>query len=112
MVGKELIKRLDDKLDVDEALRVNMPSVISQNQAMQPGTGDLNDPQQQGGKRSKQRAYSAGDRHRLTLKWTVSSGSDYEFHLQSHTRGGWNDIQPWQKTQETLNGLAAGMTFI
>lgn len=48
-LAKELIKRLDDKLDVDEALRVNMPSVISQNQAMQPGTGGLNDPQQQGG---------------------------------------------------------------
>ena len=48
-LAKELIKRLDDKLDVDEAIRINMPSVISQNQAMQPGTGDLNDPTQQGG---------------------------------------------------------------
>ena len=49
-LAKELIKRLDDKLDVEEAIRVNMPSVISQNSAMQPGTGDpATNPAAQGG---------------------------------------------------------------
>ena len=49
-LAKELIKRLDDKLDVEEAIHVNMPSVISQNSAMQPGTGDpATDPAAQGG---------------------------------------------------------------
>ena len=96
-LAKELIKRLDDKLDVDEALRVNMPSVISQNQAMQPGTGGPLTTRSSREETVKTTRLFSGGWHRLTRKWIVSSGPDYEFHLQSHTRRRWNDIQPWRE---------------
>lgn len=50
-LAKEIFKRMDDKLDLNEAFSSGMPSIISQNSAKQPGTGDAeSDPAQQGGR--------------------------------------------------------------
>lgn len=47
---KQMLRRMDDKLDVTEALAAGMPSVMAQNSMMQPSTGDpASDPNAQGG---------------------------------------------------------------
>jgi hypothetical protein len=49
-LAKETIRRLDDRLDLTEAIAAGMPSIVMQNQAKQPGTGDpASDPAAQGG---------------------------------------------------------------
>ena len=46
---KEGIKRLDDKLDVNRFIMPSAPSIVTQNQQTQPGTGDpASDPNAQG----------------------------------------------------------------
>jgi len=48
-LGRELIRRLDDRLDIDKMLAAGMPSVTAMNGQQQPGTGDpATDPAQQG----------------------------------------------------------------
>jgi hypothetical protein len=49
-LAKQAIKRLDDKIDTDEAVADGLPSVISMNgnKAMQPGATGGNDPTAQG----------------------------------------------------------------
>jgi hypothetical protein len=51
-LAKQAIKRLDDKIDTDEAVADGLPSVISMNgnKAMQPGATGGNDPTAQGPK--------------------------------------------------------------
>jgi len=39
-LAKELLKRLDDKLELDSAFADKIPSIVAMNQAQQPGTGD------------------------------------------------------------------------
>ena len=39
-LAKELLKRLDDKLELDEAFADKIPSIVAMNQAQQSGTGD------------------------------------------------------------------------
>jgi len=39
-LAKELLKRLDDKLDLDSAFADKIPSIVAMNQQQQPGTGD------------------------------------------------------------------------
>ena len=39
-LAKELLKRLDDKLDLDAAFADKIPSIVAMNQQQQPGTGD------------------------------------------------------------------------
>ena len=39
-LAKELLKRLDDKLDLDSAFADQIPSIVAMNQQQQPGTGD------------------------------------------------------------------------
>lgn len=47
---EQLVHRLDDKLDVSDAYLAGAPSIIAQNSAKQPSTGDpASDPAQQGG---------------------------------------------------------------
>lgn len=49
-VAKEVVRRLDDKVDLVEAIAANMPSIVMQNQMTQPGTGDpATSPEAQGG---------------------------------------------------------------
>lgn len=49
-VAKEVVRRLDDKVDMVEAIAANMPSIVMQNQMAQPGTGDpATSPEAQGG---------------------------------------------------------------
>ena len=48
-LAKEVIRRLDDKADMVEAIAANMPSIVMQNQMAQPGTGDpATSPEAQG----------------------------------------------------------------
>lgn len=48
-LAKETVRRLDDKLDVTEAISAGLPSIVMQNRMSQPGTGDAqNDPTAQG----------------------------------------------------------------
>lgn len=39
-LAKELLKRLDDKLEISEAIAEQIPSIVSMNQMQRPGTGD------------------------------------------------------------------------
>ena len=39
-LAKELLKRLDDKLDLSAAIAEGLESVVSMNQMQRPGTGD------------------------------------------------------------------------
>ena len=39
-LAKELLKRLDDKLDVTQAVVESIPSIVSMNQSQGEGTGD------------------------------------------------------------------------
>jgi len=39
-LAKELLKRLDDKLDLDSAFAEQIPSIVAMNMQQQPGTGD------------------------------------------------------------------------
>lgn len=49
-VAKEVVRRLDDKADMVEAIAANIPSIVMQNQMTQPGTGDpATSPEAQGG---------------------------------------------------------------
>jgi hypothetical protein len=49
-LAREAIRRLDDRLDLTDAIAAGMPSIVMQNQAKQPGTGDpTTDPAAQGG---------------------------------------------------------------
>lgn len=49
-LAKEGVRRLDDKLDVNKFIKVGAPSIVTQNQQTQPGTGDPStDPNAQGG---------------------------------------------------------------
>lgn len=49
-LAKETLRRLDDRMDLTEALSEGIPSIIMQNQMSQPGTGDpATEPTQQGG---------------------------------------------------------------
>lgn len=49
-LAREAIRRLDDRLDLTDAIASGMPSIVMQNQAKQPGTGDpATDPTAQGG---------------------------------------------------------------
>lgn len=50
-LGKELLKRLDDKLDLAEAIAEQIPSIVAMNQmqGMQAQAGDSGSPSQQGG---------------------------------------------------------------
>jgi hypothetical protein len=48
--GKEAIRRLGDKLDVNKFIMAGAPSIVAQNQMAQPATGDpTTDPSLQGG---------------------------------------------------------------
>lgn len=48
-LAKETIRRLDDRLDLTEAIAAGMPSIVMQNQAKQPGPADpMADPNAQG----------------------------------------------------------------
>lgn len=47
-LARETVRRLDDKLDLTEAIVEGIPSIIAQNQQAQPAVGP-NDPNQQGG---------------------------------------------------------------
>ena len=48
--GKEAVRRMDDRLDVNKFIKSGIPSIVSMNQAKQPGTGDpATDPSAQGG---------------------------------------------------------------
>ncbi len=48
-LAKETIRRLDDRLDLTEAIAAGMPSIVMQNQAKQPGPADpAADPNAQG----------------------------------------------------------------
>jgi len=48
-LAKEIFKRMDDKLDLNEAFQTGVPSVIAQNGMQQQATGDAEtDPNQQG----------------------------------------------------------------
>ena len=40
MVSKRIVKRLDDKLDLDSAFTDKIPSIVSMNQGQGQGTGD------------------------------------------------------------------------
>ena len=55
-LAKELLKRLDDKLDISAAIAEGLESVVSMNQMQRPGTGDpaLQGPQQGGADNSPQ----------------------------------------------------------
>lgn len=49
-LARETIRRLDDRLDINEALAEGLPSVVMQNAMQQPAPGDPgNTPNQQGG---------------------------------------------------------------
>lgn len=49
-VAREVVRRLDDKADMVEAIAANIPSIVMQNQMSQPGTGDpATSPEAQGG---------------------------------------------------------------
>ncbi|MEC5291583.1 MULTISPECIES: hypothetical protein [unclassified Aurantimonas] len=48
-MAREFIRRLDDRVDITEALSSGVPSIVMQNQMQQPGTGDAaTDPKAQG----------------------------------------------------------------
>ena len=48
-LARETIRRLDDRLDLTEAIAAGMPSIVMQNQAQQPGPADpANNPNAQG----------------------------------------------------------------
>ncbi len=47
-LAKELLKRLDDKMDLTQALTEKIPSIVSMNQTPMLGAGDAEAPQQQG----------------------------------------------------------------
>lgn len=50
-LAKELIKRMDDKIDLTDALQSGLQSIVMMNAQKQPGTGDpSSDPNMQGGK--------------------------------------------------------------
>lgn len=62
-LAREVIKRLDDRLDVTEALAAGMPSITSMNSIQQPTAGDpSNTPEQQGAQGSNNSAQSSGER--------------------------------------------------
>jgi hypothetical protein len=46
---KEMLRRLDDRMDVTEALAAGIPSIIAQNQQTQPGLPGAENPNMQGG---------------------------------------------------------------
>ena len=49
-LAKEMLRRMDDKADMVEAMAAGMPSIMMQNQMQQPGTGDpATSPEAQGG---------------------------------------------------------------
>jgi hypothetical protein len=49
-LGEELLRRMDDGMDLAEAFEDGAPSIVARNQQSQPGTGDpATDPNQQGG---------------------------------------------------------------
>ena len=49
-LAKQAIMRLDDTLDIDEAIMAGIPSAVAMNAAQQPSTGDpASDPNSQGG---------------------------------------------------------------
>lgn len=49
-LARETLRRLDDRMDLTDALVANIPSIVNQNSAQQPGTGDpATDPKEQGG---------------------------------------------------------------
>ena len=49
-LAKEMLRRMDDKADMVEAMAAGMPSIMVQNQMQQPGTGDpATSPEAQGG---------------------------------------------------------------
>jgi hypothetical protein len=49
-LAKQTLQRLDDKLDLVEAISEGLPSIVMQNSQKQPGTGDpASDPNAQGG---------------------------------------------------------------
>lgn len=48
-LAKESLRRLDDRMDLTEALTENMPAIVAQNRMAQPAIGDpMSDPAQQG----------------------------------------------------------------
>jgi hypothetical protein len=48
-LAKQSLRRLDDRLDIDEGLESDLPSITTMNRQTQPGTGDpATDPNQQG----------------------------------------------------------------
>ncbi len=48
-LAQETVRRLDDRIDIEEAIIDGMPSIVSMNAASKPSTGDpANDPAQQG----------------------------------------------------------------
>lgn len=48
-LAKEAVRRLDDRIDINEAIMANAPSIIAQNAMAQPSTGDpASDPNAQG----------------------------------------------------------------
>lgn len=49
MLGKESLRRLDDRLNLDDMVEDGLPSITTMNRQTQPGTGDpATDPNQQG----------------------------------------------------------------
>ena len=48
-LARELLKRLDDKLDFNQAIVEQIPSIVAMNQAQNMGAGSANAPQLQGG---------------------------------------------------------------
>ena len=61
---KQALTRLDDKVDVDEAIADGLPSVTSMNGAKMPGLPGVGDPNAQGPKGRQQRAGSRQHRRR------------------------------------------------
>ncbi|MEQ9416656.1 MAG: hypothetical protein RJQ08_03835 [Salinisphaeraceae bacterium] len=50
-LSKRVVRLIDDRVDLEEAVADGIPSIVAQNQAAQPSTGDAStDPGQQGGK--------------------------------------------------------------
>jgi hypothetical protein len=46
---KEMLRRLDDRMDVTEAMAAGIPSIVSQNAQTQPGMPGAENPNMQGG---------------------------------------------------------------
>lgn len=60
-LAKQAIMRMDDTLDIDDAIMEGMPSMVAMNAAMRPSTGNpANDPAQQGGAQQSSGGHNQG----------------------------------------------------